>query len=285
MSLAPAQSLIGTSGFSYSSWRGVFYPRGLKAEAMLGYYATRLPTVEVNTTFYRTQPEDVVAEWAAAVPPEFRFAVKAHRRITHNRRMPNLQEAMRVLALEADGFGDRLGPVLFQLPPTAPFDQGRIERILSLAPKHWRIAFQFRHPSWHTEEVANLLEGYGAALVHGDGEEVPGPLGRGAFIYLRLRRDAYSPQRLGIWSRRIAGYLDGGRDVYAYLKHERLGPIFAERLASKVRTSFRVPVEAGYNAGDFAKGGFINGPVHVAGRNQLRDGGDPDPHVPRHGGA
>lgn len=242
---APAQCLIGTSGFSYSSWRGVFYPRGLKSEAMLEYYATRLQTVEVNTTFYRTQPDDVIAQWANAVPAAFRFAVKAHRRITHNRRMPNLEEAMRVLALEAGGFGHRLGPVLFQLPPTAPFEAGRIERIVGLAPKYWRIAFQFRHPSWHTDEVAGLLEGLGAAFVHGDGEDHPGPLGRGAFIYLRLRRETYSPQRLAIWSRRIAGYLEGGRDVYCYLKHEKLGPLYAERLQSKLRTSFRVPVEAG----------------------------------------
>src|SRR5256885_8088152 len=105
---------------------------------MLGYYAQYLPTVEVNTTFYRTQPECVIAGWVASVPPDFRFAVKAHRRITHNRRMPNLEEAVRVLAEEPAAFGDRFGPVLFQLPPTAPFDDGRIERIVTLLPSHWR---------------------------------------------------------------------------------------------------------------------------------------------------
>ena len=153
------QLMVGTSGFSYSSWRGSFYPRRLKPEAMLDFYAQRLPTVEVNTTFYRTQPEEVVAGWVAAVPADFRFAVKAHRRISHNRRMPNLEEAMRVLVLEANGFGDRLGPVLFQLPPTAPFDEGRIERIAALLPSHWRVAYQFRHPSWHTPQVADLVSG------------------------------------------------------------------------------------------------------------------------------
>jgi uncharacterized protein YecE (DUF72 family) len=225
-----AQLQAGTSGFSYSSWRGSFYPRRLKTDEMLAFYAGRLPTVEVNTTFYRTQPEDVISGWAATVPPDFRFAVKAHRRITHNRRMPNLEEAMRVLALETEAFGDRLGPVLFQLPPTAPFEEGRIERILALAPAHWRIAFQFRHPSWHRGAVADLLERRGAALVHGDGEEHPGLLGRGQFIYLRLRRDAYSLQRLAVWRRRIRAFLAEGRDVYVYFKHERLGPLYAERL-------------------------------------------------------
>jgi len=157
------QLFVGTSGFSYSEWRGKFYPRGLKPADMLAYYAQRLPTVEVNTTFYRTQPEEVVAGWVASVPENFRFAVKAHRRITHNRRMPNLEEAVATLAAEADGFGDRLGPVLFQLPPTAPFEAGRIERIAALLPGHWRVAYQFRHRSWHTPAVADLIERLGAA--------------------------------------------------------------------------------------------------------------------------
>ena len=235
------QFFVGTSGFSYSGWRGRFYPRRIKTADMLTYYAQQLGTVEVNTTFYRTQPEDVIAGWAASVPPAFRFAVKAHRRITHNRRMPNLEEAVRVLAEEAAAFGDRLGPVLFQLPPTAPFDEGRIERIFALLPLHWRVAFQFRHRSWHTPEVADLLERLGAALVHGDGEEEPGLLGRGAFVYLRLRRETYSPQRRAAWVRRIADYLESGRDVYAYFKHEALGPLYAQRLEAAVRTSMRPP--------------------------------------------
>jgi len=242
---ASAQLFVGTSGFSYSAWRGRFYPKALKSKDMLGYYAQRLATVEVNTTFYRTQPDDVITGWAAAVPPAFRFAVKAHRRITHNRRMPNLDEAIRILALETGGFGERLGPVLFQFPPTASYDESRISRIAALLPSHWRVAFQFRHRSWHTPQVADLIERMGGALVHGDGEAEPGPLGRGAFIYLRLRREAYSPQRLTAWARRIAAYLEGGRDVFVYFKHERLGPLYAVRLAAQARTSFRVPTRAG----------------------------------------
>lgn len=244
---------VGTSGFSYSSWRGTFYPRSLKSDAMIGYYAGRLNTVEVNTTFYRTQPDDVIKGWCAAVPPDFRFAVKAHRRITHNRRMPNLEEAMRLLRLETEAFGERLGPVLFQLPPTAPYEPGRVERIMAFVPSHWRVAFQFRHASWHTDEVAGQLEGMGAALVHGDGEEQPGLLGRGAFLYLRLRRDRYSPQRLAAWARRVRSFLEDGRDVYLYFKHERLGPLYAERLAGRARTSFRPTPKAGYNRGDFSQ--------------------------------
>ena len=242
---ASAQLFVGTSGFSYSSWRGRFYPKGIRSTDMLAYYAQRLATVEVNTTFYRTQPDDVVAGWAAAVPPAFRFAVKAHRRITHNRRMPNLEEAVRALVGETEGFGERLGPVLFQFPPTAPFDESRLPRIAALLPGHWQVAFQFRHRSWHTPRVADLIERMGSAVVYGDGEAEPGPLGRGAFIYLRLRRESYSPQRLAAWKRRIAGYLDGGRDVFVYFKHERLGPLYAQRLTEQLRTSFRVPAPTG----------------------------------------
>src|SRR2546430_10757301 len=206
--------MVGTSGFSYSSWRGSFYPRRLKPEAMLDFYAQRLPTVEVNTTFYRTQPEEVVAGWAAAVPADFRFAVKAHRRITHTRRMTNLEEALRILAMEAAGFGERLGPVLFQFPPTAPFDESRLRRIAPLLPSHWRVAFQFRHSSWHTPQVADLIERMGAALVHGDGEAEPGPLGRGSFIYLRLRRGKHSPPRVTAWGPRGNGQPSGGPDAF-----------------------------------------------------------------------
>src|SRR2546425_5231938 len=160
---ASGQLFVGTSGFSYTGWRGSFYPKGLKAKDMLGYYAGRLRTVEVNTTFYRTQPEDVVAGWVAAVPPDFRFAVKAHRRITHNRRMPNLEEAVRMLALEAAGFGERLGPLLFQFPPTAAFDESRLPRIVLLLPGEWRGGVQFCPPSRGTPRGAHPLERAGGA--------------------------------------------------------------------------------------------------------------------------
>src|SRR5207249_8141574 len=177
---ASGQLFVGTSGFSYTGWRGSFYPKGLKAKDMLGYYAGRLRTVEVNTTFYRTQPDDVVAGWVAAVPPDFRFAVKAHRRITHNRRMPNLEEAVRILALEAAGFGERLGPLLFQFPPTAPFDESRLPRIVPLLPSYWRVAFQFRHRSCDTPGGAHPVERFGLAPGLGRCRAGPGSRRRGA---------------------------------------------------------------------------------------------------------
>jgi uncharacterized protein YecE (DUF72 family) len=206
---------------------------------MLAYYGQRLESVEVNTTFYRTLTPETVAGWVSAVPPSFRFAVKAHRRITHNRRMPNLEGAVAAMAEVVDGFGERLGPILFQFPPTAPYDEGRIERIAALVPSHWRLAFQFRHRSWHTAAVADRVEALGAAFCHGDGESEPGPLGRGSFVYLRLRREAYSPQRLSAWTRRIRAYLEEGRDVFTYFKHESAAPGYAQQLRARLQTSAR----------------------------------------------
>lgn len=206
---------------------------------MLHYYAERLDTVEINTTFYRNPSAEIVASWSNSVPASFRFAVKAHRRITHNRRMPNLEEAVRAMMAVTEGFGERLGPVLFQFPATAPFEEGRVERIVAAVPAHWRLAFQFRHRSWHTAEIADRIEGIGAALCHGDGEDQPGPRGRGAFVYLRLRRTAYSPQRLTAWERRIRSYLAEGRDVYLYFKHEDLAPAYALRTSARLQTSAR----------------------------------------------
>ena len=207
---------------------------------MLHYYGERLDTVEINTTFYRNPTAETVTGWAEAVPTSFRFAMKAHRRVTHNRRMPNLEGAVAAMASVADGFGERLGPVLFQFPPTAAYEEGRIERIAAAVPSHWRVAFQFRHRSWHIPAVADRIETMGAALCHGDGEGQPGPLGRGAFIYLRLRRTSYSPQRLSVWERRIRNYLVEGRDVYVYFKHEDLAPTYAERTRARLQTSARI---------------------------------------------
>lgn len=222
----------------------MFYPRSLRSSEWLAYYARHLGTVEVNTTFYRTPADETIDRWVSAVPPEFRFAVKAHRRITHNRRMPNLEDAIATMAALTDGFGERLGPVLFQFPPTAPYEAGRIARIAAQVPSHWRLAFQFRHRSWHTPAVAGVIEEMGAACCHGDGEPEPGPLGRGGFVYLRLRRETYSGQRLAAWSRRIHRYLAGGRDVFVYFKHEALAPAYAQRLLARVQTSFRAASSA-----------------------------------------
>ena len=241
---------------------------------MLSFYAGRLPTVELNTTYYGPPPETAVAGWQAAVPDRFLFAVKAYRRIAHNRRPDDARQALEAFASVVDGLGERCGPVLFQVPRTGRYVPGRIESLLPYLPQGWRVAFQFRHPSWRDSPILDTLVRMGAAVCHADGEPEPGFAPSGPFIYLRFRRDAYSPQRLAMWSRRIVAYLAEGRDVFAYFKHETRGPEYAERLVRHVRSANRR-----YNPGNFPIGGELNGPVHVAGRDQLRDGGHPDPDV------
>ncbi len=242
---------------------------------MLSFYAGRLPTVELNTTYYGPPSESAVAGWAAAVPDRFVFAVKAHRRIVHNRRLDDARQALETFRTLIDGLGDHRGPVLFQLPRTAPYVPGRLESLLPFLPSGWRVAFQFRHRSWRNSPILDTLVRMGAAVCHADGEPEPGLSAAGPFVYLRFRRELYSAQRLTMWSRRIVQQLDQGRDVFAYFKHETRGPEYAEQLARHVRSANRR-----YNPGNFRIGGELNGPVHVAGRDQLRDGSHPDPDVP-----
>jgi uncharacterized protein YecE (DUF72 family) len=212
---------------------------------MLAFYAGRLNSVELNTTFYGNPSEDTVASWAAAVPPGFVFAAKAHRMITFGKRAVMVRRQLKLSAALLGGLGNHLGPVLFQLPPTAKHDRKRLERLLAIRPLGWRVAFQFRHASWFNEGAIAAIEQAGAALCHADGEPEPGPQGRGAFTYLKLRREAYSDGDLDAWAERIAADLSAGRDVYAYFKHETLGPSLALKLVARLQTSARtVPLRA-----------------------------------------
>ena len=205
----------------------MFYPRRIRQREMLGFYASRLETVEINNTFYRMPLDGVVSSWAEAVPSGFRFSVKAHRRFTHQRRLRFQPAQLELFAVALEGLGGRLGPVLFQVPPTTEYTDGWLEQMLARLPRHWKVAFQFRHASWHTEKVYALLEEAGAAICHADGEEEPGPVGRGGFDYIRLRRDRYSPRALRAWAQRLLHRAATGRDAYVYVKHEELGPAYA----------------------------------------------------------
>lgn len=230
------QVYVGASGLSYPAAKGAFYPRKLSPKEALAFYAGRLPTIEINTTFYGNPKEEVIAAWVGAVPASFRFAVKAPRWVTHARRDRLMQADLSLFASRLTGFGERLGPVLFQFPATTQFQPDRLEAFLERLPSGWWAAFQFRHPSWHVASVTELIESSGAAVCHADGEPEPGPLGRGAFLYFRMRRDAYPRAKLAAWSRRFQDYARSGRDVFVYFKHERKAPAYAQW----VRTSGRI---------------------------------------------
>lgn len=219
----------GTSGFSYKEWKGDFYPEDLAASDMLSYYASRLPAVEINNTFYRMPKAGVLESWAEQTPESFRFVLKASRRITHFKRLDDVDEDVRYFLETAGTLGARLGAVLFQLPPNFKADLDRLAAFLDLLGAPERTAFEFRHPSWNAEGVAELLTERGAALVTADTDEEAGEITRtGPLGYLRLRRTNYPAEQLADWGTRVRDA--GWADAYVFFKHEdeAAGPRMAE---------------------------------------------------------
>ncbi len=221
----------GTSGWAYPAWKPDFYPAKLAAAKFLGYYASRLNSVELNYTFRRFPTEKLQAGWIAATPPEFRFAVKAHQSITHVKRLRDAQESTaRFLgALAPFRAAGRLGPVLFQLPPHLPCDVPLLGDFLAALPRGERVAFEFRHDSWFTDEVYDLLRASNAALCLADTETIETPdIHTADYAYLRLRKPSYDLDALAPW---VASLARGG-DVFLYFKHEETpeGAYCAERL-------------------------------------------------------
>lgn len=226
------KTYTGTSGFSYKEWKGRFYPERLPANKMLSYYATRLSAVEINNTFYRLPRAEVLEKWRATAGPDFRFAIKASRRITHFARLGERSfEPAGHLFDTLSVLGDALGAVLFQLPPNFKADAGLLARLLEVVPEGCRAAFEFRNDSWHTEEVHELLGGRGAALVRSDmdGSDAEAPLvATTNWGYLRLRREAYSDAELDSWAKRIRA--TNWERIFVFFKHEdgATGPALAE---------------------------------------------------------
>ena len=225
--------LVGTSGFSYPAWRGTFYPADLPSPRMLAHYATRLGAVEVNNTFYRMPQPRMLAGWRAEVPPGFVFALKAPQRITHLKRLHDVEDPVSAFFRAAAELGPAQGPALFQLPPQMKRDLPRLREFLSILPPTARAAFEFRDASWFTDEVAAVLAEHRAALVVNQSEELDPPLlATARFGYLRLRRPAYAPEELAAWAARIGA--QPWDDAFVFFKHEdeARGPRFAVALSA-----------------------------------------------------
>ncbi len=221
--MAAGRLFVGTSGFSYPTWRGAFYPERMRPDDFLAFYATRFPSVELNTTFRKLPSEAQFETWAAATPPEFRFSVKMTQRITHFGRL----EGIGTFCEHARALGPKLGPILVQFPPTRPRDDGLLELFLGSVDPELAYAFEFRHESW--DGVDDVLADAGAARV--------GALdGAAPFRYLRLREPPYDEAALTMWAERLRPVLAGGADVYCYFKHEDepTAPAYAARLAALV---------------------------------------------------
>lgn len=227
------QVLAGTSGFSYKEWLGKFYPEKLPGDAMLRYYAERLPTVEINNTFYRMPAEAILANWASEVPAHFTFTLKAPRRITHVQRLKEAGANVAEFLRRAATLGDKLGVLLFQLPPYLKKDLPRLQNFLDLLPPERRAAFEFRNDSWQDEEVYESLRARGAMLCVTDTDEGDTPfVATSEFGYLRLRRTHYGDADLRAWVEKIA--VQPIERAYVYFMHEddALGAQFALRLSA-----------------------------------------------------
>jgi uncharacterized protein YecE (DUF72 family) len=223
--------LAGASGYSFKEWKGTFYPADMKPEAMLAWYSARLPTVEINNTFYRMPSAEVLANWARTTPETFRFAVKASRRITHFAHIkPEAADSVAYLYRMLDALGPKRGPVLFQLPPVMKKDLPRLRDFLALLPENHGAAFEFRHDSWFADDVYDALKAAGAALCLSEREDnAPPPLVETtAWGYVRLRLETYAEAELRRWADRLMQ--TRWREIHAYFMHEPTAPAYAAAL-------------------------------------------------------
>ena len=228
---ARMQLLAGTSGFSYKEWRGSFYEERLPEANMLEAYAQKLPTVEINNTFYRMPQPSLFENWRKKVPEGFTFALKAPRRITHISKLKNVAEPVKYLIEAARLLGGTLGPTLFQLPPTFRKDTALLSELCAIWPKELLAALEFRHTSWFADDVYSILEGAGVALCGSEVDDDEGPsspfVRTAPFTYVRLRRLEYTDASLAAALEKIAAL--NVEKAFVYFKHEVKGPAYAQQ--------------------------------------------------------
>jgi uncharacterized protein YecE (DUF72 family) len=231
---------IGTSGYVYRHWRkGVFYPPRLPVREELAFYASRFATVELNNPFYRLPTAEMFSRWRETTPDDFQFAVKASRYITHVKRLRNVADEVASFMERAGHLGPKLGPILFQLPPSQQLDIPRLAEFLPLlsSGQHWVL--EFRHPSWQTNEVYRLLAEHEVALcIPVGGDLHPDRITTAAFTYLRMHRGSeprggFTTEELKTWAARVRALSSVGKDEYIYFNNDWEG--FALRDAMTLR--------------------------------------------------
>ena len=212
--------LAGTSGFAFKEWKGSFYPEDLKPDAMLRFYASRFPTVEINNTFYRLPKQHVLEEWAAQVPASFTFAIKASQRITHFARLKaESADAVGFLLKNTAVLGGKLGPILFQLPPNLKKDADRLRAFLALLPGDRRFTMEFRHESWFDDDVYDALRARDIAMCVVEQPAFASPVvATASWGYARLHRFDYDEAALAKWAKTIAS--QAWSEAFVFLKHD-----------------------------------------------------------------
>lgn len=239
-----ARVLIGTSGWHYTSWRGQFFPDGLRIKDQLRYYAEQFNTAELNGVFYRTPTREAVSNWRQQTGKDFVFAWKASKFITHWKRLNrNSSNSLDLLEDRLSLLRDKAGPILFQLPPNFEVDAGRLQAFLKMLRKKRRYSFEFRHPSWYQPKILKLLSARNIALCLSDHHDAPAPWRRTAdFVYVRAHgpggryKGHYSDAHLSDWAKRIRSWKRRGYDVYVYFDNDQksAAPADARKLLSLI---------------------------------------------------
>jgi uncharacterized protein YecE (DUF72 family) len=230
-------SWVGTSGFQYPEWKGTFYPEKFPAAKMLPFYAERFSTTEINYTFYRIPNSKTIGTWDTLTPEKFRFGLKAPQKITHISRLRDCAELLGIFQRVVSGLGAKLGPVLFQLPPNFKKDAPLLDEFLGGLATDIRVAFEFRHSSWFTDEIYAHLEKNKAALCIAESSDLVTPsIATTDFGYLRLRREDYEKADITRWADYMKGQRERWSHAFVYFKHEEsgMGPRLAAQLIEEL---------------------------------------------------
>jgi uncharacterized protein YecE (DUF72 family) len=223
---------IGTSGFSYPEWKGSFYPEDLPSKKYLSFYANQFPTTEINNSFYRTPNTKTVESWYNEVPPGFSFTLKLNQKITHMKKLQNVNEEMDFFLDVASHLSEKLGTILVQLPPYFRKNANVLEAFTSAYAKKARLAFEFRHVSWMDTEVYSILRNHNCAwgVVEAEEQEAIREI-TADFVYMRLRKGDYTKEELQTWANWIKTQ---SVEVYCYLKHDEKAPVLAKQLMGTI---------------------------------------------------
>lgn len=223
-----AKIFVGTSGWHYKHWRNRFYPEGLKPKDYMNYYLNFFSTVEINNSFYRLPSRETFSNWRKSVPDDFIFAVKASRFITHMKKLKEPMDHFSNFIEKADGLEEKLGPILFQLPPGWNYNSDRFKEFISVLPDYYRYTFEFRNKSWYNQEVYELLNKYNIAFCLYELEFHTSPIEVTAdFVYIRLHgpgykyQGSYSDEALRGWANNCIDWRNQGRDVYVYFDNDQ----------------------------------------------------------------